>query len=94
MRIFEEKWYTAPNHNSIHARAKGTCRADESHHCCVPQDAGLETKFWAEGVFTAVYLINRYPVKGLDGVTVEEAWSNFRPDLAHLTYLLYISLFF
>jgi len=51
---------------------------------CLLQEAGLGKEFWAEAVATAVYLINRSPAKGLNGITPEEAWSKRKPDLAHL----------
>lgn len=46
-------------------------------------DAGLDKRFWAEAVGTAVYLMNRSPAKGLT-CTPEEQFTGKRPDLSHL----------
>lgn len=45
---------------------------------CVPRE------FWAEVVACAVYLLNRYPTKSVNLKTSEEAWSSFKPSVAHL----------
>lgn len=50
---------------------------------CMMFDANLNTKFWAEAVTTAVYLINRLPVVGA-AKTPEELWSGVRPNLKYL----------
>lgn len=39
------------------------------------QEAGLDSKYWAEAVNTAVYLKNRSPTKAVRGMTPEEAWT-------------------
>jgi transposase InsO family protein len=38
-------------------------------------ESGLNTKYWAEAVNTAVYLKNRSPTKALSETTPEQAWS-------------------
>ena len=40
--------------------------------------------FWADAVFTTVYLINRTPTTSVHIITPEEAWSGRKPDLSHL----------
>lgn len=47
-------------------------------------DAGLEKRFWAEAVSTAVYLKNRAPTVAVKGKTPLEAWSGKRPNISHL----------
>lgn len=50
---------------------------------CLLFGAGLEKKFWAEAVGTAVYLLNRSPTQGHES-TPEEVWTRKKPDLSHL----------
>jgi hypothetical protein len=38
-------------------------------------ESGLNTKYWAEAVNTAVYLKNRSPTKALSKTTPKQAWS-------------------
>jgi transposase InsO family protein len=45
---------------------------------------GLPKTFWAEAVYTAVYLLNRCPTKALQDKTPIEAWSNQKPSAKHL----------
>jgi hypothetical protein len=48
-------------------------------------ESGLNTKYWAEAVNTAVYLENRSPTKALNETTPEQAWSGGdKVNLSHL----------
>lgn len=47
-------------------------------------DAKLDKKFWAEATSTAVYLINKSPLKPLKGTSPEKIWSGRQPKLQHL----------
>ena len=40
--------------------------------------------FWADAVFTILYLINRCPTAGVHSITPEEVWSGKKPDLSYL----------
>lgn len=51
---------------------------------CLLFDAGLEKKFWAEAVSTAVYLKNRSISTGLNNKTPFEMWTGKKPDIRHL----------
>lgn len=44
----------------------------------------LPKRFWAEAVFTAVYILNRSPTKFVKNKTPFEAWSGFKPSVRHL----------
>jgi hypothetical protein len=45
---------------------------------------GLPGYLWGEVVNTAVYLLNRSPMRSLEGMTPYEAWHEKKPNLAHL----------
>jgi len=47
-------------------------------------DSKLPHRFWAEALSTAVYLRNRSPTKGLQGITPFEAWHGVKPDVSSL----------
>lgn len=51
---------------------------------CMLFDAGLDKRFWAEAVNTAVYLRNRSPASGLQNTTPSELWTGRKPDLSHI----------
>ena len=51
---------------------------------CMLFDAGLDKKFWAEAVSTAVYVINRSPCQSTSGLTPEHTFSGKVPDLSRL----------
>ena len=48
------------------------------------KDKGLPNKFWAEAVYTAVYLQNRLPTKAIHKRIPLKAWSGHRPSVSHL----------
>lgn len=48
------------------------------------KDKNLPTKFWAEAVATAVYVMNRSPTRAIEGKTPYEAWFGRRPNVSHL----------
>ena len=45
---------------------------------CFPRE------FWDEVITCVVYLLNRCPTKSVHLKTPEEAWSSFKPSVAHL----------
>lgn len=45
---------------------------------------GLPGWFWGEAVATAIYILNRCPTKGVDGMTPFEAWHGRKPAVQHL----------
>ncbi|KAG6525448.1 hypothetical protein ZIOFF_015404 [Zingiber officinale] len=47
-------------------------------------EKGLPKIFWAEAVYTAVYLSNRCPTTAIPNKTPFEAWSGRRPSVNHL----------
>lgn len=44
----------------------------------------LPAIFWGEAVKHSVYVLNRLPTRSLTGMTPYEAWSNRKPDIAHI----------
>lgn len=50
---------------------------------CMLQDAGLDSRYWAEAVQTAVYIKNRTPTKAVMGATPEEQWTGEKVDVSH-----------
>eukprot|EP00253_Pinus_taeda_P004464 PITA_04464 len=48
------------------------------------QHRSIPNKFWAEAVFTAIYLLNRSPTQAVKGKTHEEVWSGRKPKISHL----------
>jgi len=48
------------------------------------QHRNVPNKFWAEAVFTAIYLLNRSPTQAVKGKTLEEVWSGRKPKISHL----------
>lgn len=50
---------------------------------CMLFDARMSTKFWAEAIMTAAFVINRIPNRTCNK-TPEEIWSNKKPDLSIL----------
>ncbi|KAL0441700.1 UNVERIFIED_CONTAM: Retrovirus-related Pol polyprotein from transposon TNT 1-94 [Sesamum radiatum] len=48
------------------------------------QEKHLQKAFWAEAVYTAVYLLNRCPTKAVQNMTPIQAWSGKKPSAKHL----------
>eukprot|EP00253_Pinus_taeda_P016023 PITA_16023 len=48
------------------------------------QHKSVPNKFWAEAVFTVVYLLNQSPTQAVKGKTPEEVWSGRKPKISHL----------
>ena len=46
----------------------------------------MPKEFWGEVIDCVIYLSNRYPTKGLNGMTTQEAWSGRKPSLSHLKF--------
>ena len=44
----------------------------------------LPNTFWAEAVYTAVYILNRCPTKSVKDRTPIEAWNGKKPSTKHL----------
>jgi hypothetical protein len=44
----------------------------------------FQTRFWAEAMFTTVYLLNRSPTMAVKQKTPKEAWSGRKPKVSHL----------
>ena len=51
---------------------------------CLLKRKKLSSKFWAEAVSCAVYLINRSPTRNLKNCTPHEAWYGKKPNVHHL----------
>ncbi|KAL5569040.1 hypothetical protein UlMin_025615 [Ulmus minor] len=47
-------------------------------------EKGLPKTFWAEAVYTIVYLLNRCPTNAVKDMTAVEAWSGRKPSAKHL----------
>ncbi|CAL9028348.1 unnamed protein product [Prunus brigantina] len=48
------------------------------------KEKSLPKQFWAEAVQCSVYLLNRCPTKSVKNKTPQEAWSGYKPNVAHL----------
>jgi hypothetical protein len=44
----------------------------------------LGNEFWVEAVHTIVYTLNRCPTRVVLDLTPEEAWSGYKPSVAHM----------
>jgi hypothetical protein len=48
------------------------------------KEKGLPKQFWAEAIACSVYLLNWYQTKSVKNMTPQEAWSGYKPSVAHL----------
>ncbi|GAA0185324.1 hypothetical protein LIER_32612 [Lithospermum erythrorhizon] len=48
------------------------------------EDKNMPKKFWAEAVYTTVYLLNRHPTQAVQEKTHIEVWSGHKPLSKHL----------
>lgn len=71
----------SPQQNGVAERAN---RSIMEKTRCMLREAGLEKKYWAEAVNTAVYLKNRSPTIAVRGYTPEEKWIKEKVTISHL----------
>lgn len=71
----------SPQQNGVAERANRTI-VEKAR--CMLLDAGLDQRFWAEAVNTAVYLKNRSPTKAVRDTVPESKWSNKKVNMTHL----------
>jgi hypothetical protein len=45
---------------------------------------GMPGCFWGEAITTAIYLMNRSPMRSVEGMTPYEAWHRRKPSVGHL----------
>eukprot|EP00253_Pinus_taeda_P025809 PITA_25809 len=77
-------WFTTPytpQQNSVVERRNRTI---VEMACSMLQHKNVPNKFWVEGVFIVVYLLNRSPTQAVKGKTPEEVWSGCKPKISHL----------
>ena len=48
------------------------------------KEKNFPKELWAEAVACSIYLLNRCPTKGVKKMTPQEAWSGYKPNVAHL----------
>ncbi|CAH2100383.1 unnamed protein product [Euphydryas editha] len=70
-----------PQQNAVSERLNRTLMTKVR---CMLQHSGLDRRFWAEAVMTAIYLKNRSPTAALGGRIPEEVWTGSKLDLSHL----------
>jgi hypothetical protein len=51
---------------------------------CLLKSMAVPPTFWGEAVKTSVYLLNRAPMRSVDGMTPYEAWHGKKPSVHHL----------
>jgi hypothetical protein len=71
----------SPHQNSVVERRNQTVVA-MTHS--MMKSKGMPGRFWGEAVSTAVYLLNRAPIKSVVGMTPYEAWYGHKPSVDHL----------
>ncbi|KAM1792164.1 hypothetical protein ACFX14_035868 [Malus domestica] len=48
------------------------------------KEKNLPKELWAKAVACSIYLLNRCPTKSVKRMTPQEAWSGYKPNVAHL----------
>lgn len=71
----------SPQQNGVAERANRTIM--EAGRCML-QDAGLDRRFWAEALNTAIFIKNKSPSKAVRGTTPEEKWYGTKVNLSNL----------
>jgi hypothetical protein len=71
----------SPQQNDVVERRNGTVVAVA---CSMLKAKKLAGWFWGEAVNTAVFILNRCPTKGVEGMTPFEAWHGKKPAVHHL----------
>jgi transposase InsO family protein len=71
----------SPQQNGVAERANRTIM--EAGRCML-QDAGMDRRFWAEALNTAIHIKNKSPSKAVRGTTPEEKWSGNKVNLSSL----------
>lgn len=71
----------SPQQNGVAERANRTIM--EAARCML-QDSGLEKRYWAEAVNTAIFIKNKAPSKAVRDSTPEEKWTGNKVDLSNL----------
>ena len=69
-----------PQQNGVAERKNHTLKEMANH---MLQSKGLSLSFWAEAINCANYIVNRTPIKALNNITPEEAWSSIKPYVRH-----------
>jgi len=72
-----------PQENGVSERINRTIM---EHARCMRLHAGLPLQFWADAIYTAIYLINREPSSSLDGGVLEEAWTGKKVNYSFLKF--------
>eukprot|EP00253_Pinus_taeda_P004407 PITA_04407 len=75
-----ESWRASKQNNVVERRNRTVVEMARS----MLQHRSVPNKFWAEAVFTVVYLLNRSPTQAVKGKTPEEVWSGRKPKISHL----------
>ncbi|KAK2404761.1 putative mitochondrial protein [Trifolium repens] len=70
-----------PEQNGVSERKNRTVM--EMARCLIAEKK-LPKSFWAEAVYTAVYLLNRLPTRAVQEKTPIEAWIGVKPSAKHL----------
>lgn len=71
----------SPEQNGIAERCNRTLVERARALLC---QANLDSKLWAEAIYTAVYCKNRSPTIALNKKTPIEVWTGDKPDLSHM----------